>query len=372
MSIMPLVSDIIVRRFKKNKAWSERLANVISIFKQQFGEEYIDVQPLKGDDDFITSYISGSSISDRLRSLDLKIPVYQIIIRIPRETVTNELGLSTTIYDLFIKLEMTRAGTLQHGVRYLRSTFTENQLFSHYIHSHCTRLDYSNLGEWHSVCTGSGPINNSFRNLSLTYTPLEAWYGFIAELRQIVRIESLDGGPYIRMESIMGPFKPLNSVNPKGVRGIFRAGDSQSSKALIKSYILSKNLKLGFLNGRFCLGETFVEWLIGFTEYAKEWGKINNKTINFEKVTLKDNVIYAPDGNTTQGNFDRMNGLIGNAVITFKGTVYKLKIMEDDSTRQVRELISPAVGATILTAMLNTLNNWYGKTTTDDTNIGYL
>lgn len=367
---MPSKIDIVNKRYNQNKIVSERLYAIIDIFKQQFGEEYVDVT----NSPFIPLRIPERTVRESLNKYNDAAFFKDIIIRIPKETVTNELGLSTVIYDLFVKISFTRSGRMVWGISYKKSTFTEAQLFSKYIHSHCPRLCYDNTEAWNGVCTGSGPINNSMHLLGDENTPLQVYYGFISELRQIIRVESIEGGPYIRMESIMSPHTPVKSVVAKSAKGLFNIRNSNPKhlKALLKSYILSNYMKFGFINKKFCLGTTFVEWLIEFTEYAKAWGEANNVPIIDTSVILKDNKLYVPDPNISQAELKRTENLINKPVITFRETEYKIRIIDDSSSKQVRKLIAPEIGATILNSILNTLNNWYGKISDNTTNVSYL
>ena len=369
---MSTIKDIVDKRYKQNRALSDRLCEVFEIFKQQFGEEFIDLQDTEKLPSYSYPTITATTFRDILRDENKCFPYKDIIIRVPHETVTNEMGLSTTIYNLFIRLRLTRDGIMCWGIDYKRSSFTEEQLFSQYIHSHCTRLNWQNISEWHGVCTGSGPINSTMSQLRNGMSPIQLWYGFIAELRQIVRVESLEGGPYIRMESIMGPYKPIEQLPRMNGADIFRQRSATALKQLLKSYLYSNRLKLGYINNKFCLGCTFVEWLIDFTEYAKAWAERNGKTLRLDDVLIKDNKVFGPGQNFSNSTVRSVEQAIGSVVINFKGVEYKLEKVAQDESRQARKLIRPEIGATIINSMLNTLNYWYGKIPDNSRNINYL
>ena len=272
--------------FKIDKALSKRLYEILELFKQQFGEDHIDFDVFTTQEN-LPSYVSLSSVSQYFL-LCCDTWKHNIVIKIDKETVKNELGLSTVIYDLFIKLEFRRNGALCYGIYYKKATFTKNQLLSHYIHSHCPRLYASDRIEWQHVCTGNGPINNSVTALAYADTPLERYYGFIAELRQIVRVESLQGGPYIKIEDINGTLKERKLVN------MVTLTFTNKQKEFVKSYIRSNRLKLGVINGKFCLGCSFVEWLTDLTEYAKAWGKENDQSIALDTDVVVSLLCWVP------------------------------------------------------------------------------
>ena len=351
-SVLHLYRKRAFRLYKIDIAISERLYDTQEIFKQQFGEDHVDFDIFEGDEgkkqeqQYLFLYSVKNDFSEYYRNFS-----HNIIVKVDKETVKNELGLSTTIYDLFIKLKFRRNGTILYGIEYKRATFTKNQLLSHYVHSHCPRLYASDGIHWGHVCTGSGPINNSLSALSSVDTPIERLYGFIAELRQIVKVESLQGGPYIKIEEINGVLKEVKYV--ESTKPTF----TTKPKELIRSYIRSNRLKLGLINGQFCLGCSFVEWLIDFTEYAKAWSTANVLPIRLSNVIIKNNRLYAKNLERSDENALR---LVGKPVIKFKGTPYLLKLIEDGSAEQVKQLVSPKEAASILYSILSTLNTYYG------------
>jgi hypothetical protein len=352
-SVLHLYKKRAFRLYKIDIAISERLYDTQEIFKQQFGEDHVDFDIFEGDEgkkqelQYFCNQLSVKYDFDQYCTN----PNHNIVVKVDKETVKNELGLSTIIYDLFIRIQFRRNGTMLYGIEYKRATFTKNQLLSNYVHSHCPRLYASDGIKWGHVCTGSGPINNSLSALSSIDTPLERLYGFIAELRQIVKVESLQGGPYIKIEEINGVLKEVKYVEA------CKPAFTTKPKALIRSYIRSNRLKLGLINGQFCLGCSFVEWLIDFTEYAKAWSTANVLPIRLSDVIIKNNRLYAKNSERSDEYALR---LIGKPVIKFKGTPYLLKLIEDGSAEQVKQLVSPKEAASILYSILSTLNTYYG------------
>lgn len=338
---------------------SKRMIDVLDIFKQQFGESHVDFVRESNEeiyDNNENSYIT--SVYFVVQYIRSYAAAYSIILKVDKETVTNETGCSTVIYDLFIRLMFYRQGTIRWGIHYKRSSFTRNQLYSMYIHSHCPSLTLNRPDEWKCVCTGSGPIGGTMSKMSISNYPLEYVYGFIAELRQIIRVESLQGGPYMHLDRISGPYAKVTDLT-------LLRGDASSLthitnyKALIKSYIKSGRLKLGYINSCFCLGCTFVEWLIDFTQYAQAWGEKNSINIPVERVLIKDNTLCTQLD--TYWSENDINRALGKPVITFKGTEYVLKMIDSDSNTEQRLLIDPMAAAKLIKAILDTLNYRYGK-----------
>ena len=352
-NIKNLLKQRALTLFKIDKALSKRLYEVLELFKQQFGEDHIDFDVFTTQEirqRSLPSYTSCTSVQSYFL-LCQDTWHHNIVIKIDKETVKNELGLSTVIYDLFIKLEFRRNGALCYGIYYKKATFTKSQLLSHYIHSHCPRLYANDEIKWQHVCTGSGPINSSVIALTSIEEPLEHYYGFIAELRQIVQVESLQGGPYIKIEEINGALKERKLVNMKALYFTNKPNE------FVKSYIRSNRLKLGIINGKFCLGCSFVEWLVDLTEYAKAWGKENNQTIALVDSIVKDNKLYQKE---EQYANESMLRLVGKPVITFRNKEYCIQIIDDGSDAQTKKLINPAEAASLLHRILSVLNQNYG------------
>lgn len=341
--------------FKANKAISERAYDVFTIFKESFGEDHIDIT--EAEPKFIDVYNRYTTPSmSFVMSQYKEANKHSIVIKVDKETVRNEYGTSTVIYDLFVKFYISTTGKLGYGIYYKRSSFTKNQLYSKYIHSHCPSLNLNAIDEWKNVCTGTGPINHTIQVLNTYNAPLELWYAFIAELRQIIRVESLTGGPYTRIERITGPYTKLNTLEKYEGTPF-----TKNYKNLLASYIKSDRLRVGLINGRFCLGCTFVEWLVDFTQYAIAWGEKNHQYIPLQDTLIMDNCICIP--NTTRSEEANINEVIGKPVITFKGTEYKLKVIDNGTSTEQKKLISPQQGATIIKTILDVLNYRYGKTT---------
>lgn len=332
-----MVNTLLSSYLDANTLIPDRVHSVVQLFEQQFGVDHVDVQKELTSDAF-SSGVSFEKYISQLTS-------YSIIIKIDSETVTNELGQHTRIYDLFIKIPLRTNGTMRDDLQYIRSTFTRSQFKSGYVHSHCWMLRKDELDKWGSVCFGTGPIRYTVRALNSDYD-INRWMGMIAELRQIVRVESLAGGPYIKLSTIQDGFEELKSFSVALV--------NKKLKPLIKSYIRSGRTKWGFIGYNYCLGTTFVEWLIDFTAYYKEYKKHFPNTPNIIKPTyIRNNKVFVQSGYTTPIDY---NQYIGKHVLFFKGEDIKLNILDSEDDVQKLDLVDYNIGASILNHLLNTLN----------------
>jgi hypothetical protein len=263
------------------------------------------------------------------------------------------------IYDFFVKVFIRFNGTYR-GTAAIKSTYTEAQFYSGYVHSHCPSVNQSSEGikEWKSMCFGSGPIGNTTRLLADPQCSSTLWVAFATELRQWVRTESVGGGPYFRMEHISNKYEMVLSARPTCPHRVVKAW----LKPLIKSYIRAERLKLGFVGKQYRLGTTFTEWLIDFSNYALAWGEKNGVVIPTSDTLVINNKICNIVG--SRSGTDRYAHLVGNMVLTFKGEAVPLKIIQGEKVEHL-SLISYTIGLYIIKNMLKIINYNYGRTETN-------
>ena len=248
-------------------------------------------------------------------------------------------------------------GTLYRTLA-IKSTFTETQFFCGYVHSHCPTLSKTEEGiqRWETMCFGSGPIGDTAARLRNINSDLNVWIGFASELRQWVRTESTAGGPYIRIDNIVGRYSEISETNKE-------IPTLQSKKVwlpVIKSYIRAKRLKVGLVNGRFCLGTRFTEWLIDFSEYVKEWSKKYGMVcVMVDTLIINNKICVERHHGPIQMN------LVGKKVLDFKGKHVTLKVIEGEKGEKMK-LVPYQTGLHILMSMLNAINYHYDRHDEED------
>lgn len=350
--------------FNRDNTRTEKADTAINTLISCFGDTDVDVihcrlKPNEVSEMYLQSYLTGTPDEqvERLLNHFRNVWAYwSIIIKFPHETITNEFGKKVDIYDFFVKVNIRYNGTY-HGMSAIKSTYTEDQFYSGYVHSHCpsVRQDESGIKEWRSMCFGSGPINSTMRILSDPNHDSRVWVALASELRQWVRTESTDGGPYFRMEHISNKYERVLSAQPS------RPNTATKTwlKPLIKSYLRAERLKVGYIGKQYCLGTTFAEWLIDFSKYALAWGEKNGVTIPTVDTLIINNKICVVSGN--QNSRDRYAHLIGSQVLTFKGEAVNLKIIQGEKVEHMN-LISYPLGLYIIKNILNIINYNYGRT----------
>lgn len=350
--------------FNRDNTRTEKADAAINTLISCFGDTNVDVaryrlEPNEVSEMYLQEFIAGTPDEQIARFLNYfkdRKAYWSIIIKFPHETITNEFGKRVDIYDFFVRVNIRYNGTFC-GMSAIKSTYTEDQFYSGYVHSHCpsVRQNEDGIKEWRNMCFGSGPINNTMRALNNPNYDSRLWVAFASELRQWVRTESTDGGPYFRMEHISNKYEEALSVQPSRPNTAAKA----KLKPLIKSYLRAERLKIGYIGKQYCLGTTFAEWLIDFSKYALAWGEKNEVAIPTVDTLVINNKICVVSGN--QNNRDRYAHLIGSQVLTFKGEAVNLKIIQGEKVEHMN-LISYPLGLYIIKNILNIINYNYGRT----------
>lgn len=363
---MSTLLDRVFDAYMADNTRSQKADSAINTLVSCFGESFTDVihEDIRKEanpewDSTLRRYINdGASEDVIMRHLNSRYPKWAVVIKFPHEVVTNEFGRWVDIYDFFIKVTLNENGTL-HDTRAIKATYTEDQMYSCYTHSHCHSLCRTEEGikEWLSMCFGSGPINITMSALRYPNYEDLLWVGFASELRQWVRTESVSGGPYFRLDNISKKYREVTDERPHKPFLM-----DNTIKLLTKSYIKSGRLKVGYSYGRFCLGTTFAEWLVDFSEYAKAWSEKTNHGLVFHDTLIVNNKVCEVENNSSE----TYNDLIGKPVLTFKGEVVGLKIIQGYKIEHL-SLLNYKTGLYIIKTILDTINYNYGRTTNTET-----
>ena len=188
------------------------------IFKDFFGEEYVDLQNMPEDGEIEESLINLECIaSENRQSWEISDANYNRICEswqslVPEiyvwwleVTVSNENDKSVKIKDLYAKIPITVNAMIPaegHGFYLTRSTYNPKQWIRGYCHSHVPSFSREHGAPgFEAPCLGRGPIKHTITCLK-TDNDITTWMVFCQELALYVTVESLAGGPYIRLETI--------------------------------------------------------------------------------------------------------------------------------------------------------------------------
>lgn len=317
----------------------------VEIFQKHFGEDRIAIQLTPEG----RSVLAAKNISTTdLKSLEaacstgfrLKKREFCIIIHFPKALVENEQNKVEPIYDLFVRIIPYCGST----VLALRTTYTDAQLKSRYVHSHLPRLqDYPRWEQW---CLGRGPIRHTLDRLYRD-NPETGLIGLLClELETLVATESLSGGPYIRMEE----------VHEGGTTDAFfncslYLGETQSLKFRssivrdwFKEFLTSGEVKLKLNNSLIELGcsmlDLFIDATNSFIRYLEKHSYSINNFIGapgsnnhyrrdfFEEYIIKDGELRKVYSDNTAS----LLASLGKTILTFRDKEFKMKLLKDGSS----------------------------------------
>lgn len=263
---------------------------VCEVFKNHFGEEYVDVQPSyieQGIKNKINRFLKNSYNMEYpendeeagidfttgcLKSLQAHLESEFITIYVwwPRVTITNENGRSVGIQDLYAKVIIYPDGRIpyeQPGFTLNRATYSEEQFLSNFLHSHVSGIPKHNFSTFMQPCLGRGPIRETINTLKNDSNEV-TWMLFCQELDIYVTVESLSGGPYKRMETI-GKKNALSSHEGYTFNSIYNEPGKfyafftrKELSQFIEYYLKNGHLSISFRNGKYTSGLSYYDYMI--------------------------------------------------------------------------------------------------------------
>ena len=366
-----------------NEYLTEKYRKFVEIFKEHFGEDRVSAV-LNGEGiSWLADKLAGfglprteegvNELMSRL-SNNNKIHNIAVIVHYPTVLVENERGQTEPITDLFVKVFPFRGD----GIQALRSSLSTPQAKAGYVHSHLPRLYDRML--WQNWCLGSGPIRNTLRALSED-NPDMGMVGLLClELDTLVATESLQGGPYFRMEGLHSGytdyFNPQVNVNLTGTMSRRLPGfHTSTATAWFKEFLRKGELEFRECNGKILLADSVENVLIkatnSFVRYLQEHNipytnfMFNPSTPSytqdyFEEFIFEDGVMKIL--HREQGNASLFCNR-GRKVITFKGKDFLFEINDtpDDAQTHNIWLFSPTTVFQLLYFYLIYINDRYIK-----------
>ena len=300
-----------------------------------------------------------------------------IVVRFPSITVTNENNKSVDIQELYARISVGTNGVMIGRFELIRSYYPIDQWNSDYCHSHVSHI----ATEWLEPCTGTGPINSTMGRLHNGYNE-NVWGLFCYELDKFVRVESIAGVPYKRLESIgltndIPIILPRFNGSPKLKGGII---SDELLKDFIKTLIEEVELKVSYINGSYNLGEPIENFWFKASRVFANWynkkykeGKVtaNLKTLLSKEIVskyiIRNGKVYSPR------NINRrsVEASQGSLLFTFKGKEVKLVIDESkkNSANNETYLLSTRFISKLVQNILLIINYNYGRqeeTTTEE------
>ena len=139
------------------------------------------------------------------------------IIHFPEITISNENGTERILYDLFVQLvweygidnNKDKVVTFTTVLKGVRTTFTPEDIYNCYSHSHLNSFSRSQKDDGHykaepcftDFCLGEDSLYNTMAELNMGFN-IDKFIILLNSIDEFVRWESVAGGPYILMEEL--------------------------------------------------------------------------------------------------------------------------------------------------------------------------
>lgn len=313
---------------------------VYDIFCDFFGEERVDINKQTG----------------------------TILIRFPKVTVTNEFNRSIDITELWVRVPVSYDGSMTVTPTMLRSEYTATQFRSGYAHSHMPRVNSSNWSTWANPCLGSGPIRNTISAL-VSKPSKELWELFCLELSKYVETESVEGVPYIKLESVGNPSNTtLSAVLYSPSQRSSSEWETDIPYDFLKYIIKKKPFSFNYTNGSYgialppdklilILSNLFIEW---YNSLSKKPELLRQKWLT--KGALVNGSLKYYCAASDNRAFD-YSTIVGSELFTFKGMPVKFNIIEEPAGANSNDIIllTKEVCTSIVSKILSIININYGK-----------
>lgn len=295
--------------------------------------------------DFPSEITSHRGFSDLISTLiSEKIPIY-IYVLWPEVTIRNESNRSHIIRELYARVRLDIDGTLKGYLGFCRGLCTEVELRQNYTHSHVSGLarEARNAFEL-SVCTGSGPINQTMSYLGRDFD-LDRWAMFCYELDKYTQVESLNGGPYNRMEGMSGNGR--TSTNPTKctfdlpIKKPFETNNPDFNHVkfhldkFFSDYVIENPPLLKYEDGQYKLAIPYVDMSVrlsnAFIQYINQHNQTDPNQVSMSDL-INSTVMF--QGNIQNGrimSIGRSNGTshlsgLGTRLFDFKGHPVTLRL----------------------------------------------
>lgn len=291
---------------------------------------------------------------------------YSLIVRFPEVIIRNEYGEQRTVKELYVRVYINPDGSGTGSFQITRSSFTIDEISARYIHSHVTPLNLACMGDFRHCCLGTGPIASTCALLVTGYSE-DYWKLFCLELSKYVTVESIAGGPYVRMSSI-------GSLNNKiSLEKVFTKADNTNAKVIIDNflpyYMAENNLKFCYNKGIYSLGISRLDYLLDVSNAFIKWANTNkgiasayNALVYMHKCYLNNGILYN-SSYSRERLYSEYSEYDNLPMFYFKGNLICTSVIdlkENNETTSLRTLLWD-IASIVLYRILMLVNYIYGN-----------
>lgn len=356
----------------------EKPRRILEIFSDYFGEDKVDMQGFCTKEKFCENKSLGKNNTD---AISLPSGIF-ILVWFPQVRVTNEYNKSVDIQDLYAKVKIDTEGQLIGKFYLNRATYPLSHMDAGYMHSHVPGINTYNFSEFLTPCTGNGPINATIGGLNREFDE-DMWQLFCSELEDFTQVESIEGTPYRRLESIgANQFSSMTQEFSYIVRGFygkvarpsyeFRGVDLGIIPDFTRYLLKNVSLPMEYSNGTYCIGMSYYDATILISNKFIEWFNLEDNPYRrlydfqylkdmdiLEEYMVTDGKIYTIRATE---RINRYRDYEGKLVCKFKGKEIKLHISDTlSSERHSATLLQANVIRDIVSAICKVVNLRYGR-----------
>ena len=302
-----------------------------------------------------------------------------ILVHFPHVRITNEYDKFVDINHLYAKVNILINGTMNGYFTLNRAEYSYLHISSNYMHSHISSIPYDDFSNFQSPCTGTGPINSTMANLQWEFD-LNIWELFCLELSKYVEVESIEGTPYHRLESLGKSSGDVISDRIEIFNVLLNYGyiNRDLIKGFTPYFIKHSKLKFDYRDGSYSLGMPIVEYIITISNEFINWynDQFNKRVYKFTLQSLVDYGILVrciiANGKIYEESLnnktDRYKCYTGKKVCTFKGQDVLVNITDINEVKEDNKsyILNTASAFYILSKILLVINYKYGKSEQTD------
>lgn len=391
-----------------NKILEEPIINqVYEVFKNYYGEDYVDLQKNPSIIEEINMYLAikgihpidsklvikaesttvdpntlSSNDFEKIYFYDLEdafiehiksrlsgLAIVYIYVWWPTVTVSNENNRSIEIWDLYARVPITIEGYIPYesrGFELNRTTYDEVQFYNGYLHSHIKTIPTSDFTTFMLPCLGRGPIKDTIITLKSSCDTY-IWMLYCEELNRFVSVESLTGGPWKKLENLnngerlYNDYSIYDSLQIEPFRELFSI---EYLRDFTKYYLQNGHFKLNYVNSQYICNMSHDSFLIDIScsfidWYNKQPSVPIDSTILFKRGLLKRAIVKDGYLCTIQEPYAPMSNIENKYVLTFKGQKKYLKINKNEQTLNTCIILKDSIALFILHNILEIINLKY-------------
>lgn len=341
------------------EALLEKSKRVFSVFCEVFGEDRCDIQI---NTQFYSCCVNCCSDIDaitpaewlRIDYIETTAIAIDIIVYFPEVDISNEKDKHHTIKELYVRTSIKANGRMGRPLMMLRTRYTTDELEVGYKHSHTGRIRSISELSFTDCCLGNAPIRSTATEL-LSECDLDRWNVYCLQLDQYVGIESLDGGPYVKMGEI-GTKLNRDAFYLYDWDEVHKYSSSMVNPWILYKFLLTTPINFVVRDGVFIPAMSALECALRVTEICKE--DANTKRYLTSGVLI-GNKLYS--SNKTSIDISGIMAREGTSLLTFKGEPKYLSIDRcEEENMETMEIINPGFLNSIIEPILiyvNTLSN---------------